>query len=595
MDSYEPRRRTTSKARERYEARRRRRAAMAVRPGDPDPDEQNQNDENQRRLRDVTPLDRLRQIDWERAWANLLLVARDVGWYIRRQPLVWYGIIALVVGFVLLNTLGNLVSGRIMPGVSVLDVGLGGKSTDEAATLLNEMWRTDFTIDLIVEGEVYDTISLDTLGVNLDSEATAQAAKNAGLSAIPFGRGIDPVISVDYLTAQNFLLDLTETINRRPQNGRYRYTDGDVFGLPGIPGRQLDTTSTLQYLTDNTIELIDRGRFELLLIEIPPEMSDPSPYIDRVREMAVQSFEVRGYDPFTNQVFTWPIETATYVDWVAAGPSSLTLREETFDQYIELMNQSLNADGSNMRYVAPVETRDQVREAISLSTAHVDVRVRYRPTTYEVQAGDTAFAISRKTGIPLLLLMDANSGRNLDILSIGDKLNLPSPDEVMPNTPVVNKRIIVDLNSQYLMAFENGQVVFEWPVSSGVAGAPTSPGTYQILSREPIAWGSSNTLCDSAGLVCGQWEMYWFMGIYEVVPGLENGFHGDVLLPNGNFLGDGLIGNPATFGCVMSPNLQAEQLYNWAELGVVVEIISDEYPPQSDLGQLAVERIRANV
>ena len=75
------------------------------------------------------------------------------------------------------------------------------------------------------------------------------------------------------------------------------------------------------------------------------------------------------------------------------------------------------------------------------------------------------------------------------------------------------------------------------------------------------------------------------MGMYEVVPGLMNGFHGAVLLPSGNYLGGGSVGNPYTFGCVMSQNDNAKALYDWADEGTVVEVISSEFAPQSDLGQ----------
>lgn len=149
----------------------------------------------------------------------------------------------------------------------------------------------------------------------------------------------------------------------------------------------------------------------------------------------------------------------------------------------------------------------------------------------------------------------------------------------MPHTPKPNKRVIVDLDQQWLAAYENGQLVFSWSISSGRDTAPTSPGIYQILDHSEQAFGSSYNLCDDLG--CGQWEMFWFMGIYEVVPGLVNGFHGAVVLPNGAYLNNGAVGNPATFGCVMSENSQAEQLYRWAEQGTVVEIISTEFYPVS--------------
>mgnify|MGYP001251354731 FL=1 len=136
-----------------------------------------------------------------------------------------------------------------------------------------------------------------------------------------------------------------------------------------------------------------------------------------------------------------------------------------------------------------------------------------------------------------------------------------------------------------MVAYENGEPVFSWAISSGISTAPTYPGVFQILNHDEVALGSSYTLCSAAG--CGQWQMYWFMGIYEVTPGLVNGFHGAVLLPNGTYLGGGSVGSPYTFGCVMSTNDNAELLYNWADEGTVVEIISSEFAPRSDLARRA--------
>ena len=85
--------------------------------------------------------------------------------------------------------------------------------------------------------------------------------------------------------------------------------------------------------------------------------------------------------------------------------------------------------------------------------------------------------------------------------------------------------------------------------------------------------------------------MNWFMGIYEVIPGLMNGFHGAVQLPNGNYLGGGGVYEPSTFGCIMSLDNNAEQLYRWAERGTIVEILSDDFQPESRLAQFALDYI----
>ena len=119
------------------------------------------------------------------------------------------------------------------------------------------------------------------------------------------------------------------------------------------------------------------------------------------------------------------------------------------------------------------------------------------------------------------------------------------------------------------------------------------PAVFQILTHNDTAFGGSFALCNDAGTNCDQWRMNWFMGVYEVVPGLMNGFHGAVQLPNGNYLGGGGVYEPATFGCIMSLDDNAEKLYQWAEQGTVVEILSEDYAPESELGRFALDYINS--
>jgi lipoprotein-anchoring transpeptidase ErfK/SrfK len=274
--------------------------------------------------------------------------------------------------------------------------------------------------------------------------------------------------------------------------------------------------------------------------------------------------------------------------WLEVSKKGLDLREEAFSPFLQAQNANLHVVEAD-RYLDPAETTQAMRQAIANQENAVALRIRYHPATYTVVAGDTGYRIARKTGIPFYLIQDANPGFDLSVLSPGDAIHLPSRDVTVPMPPLNNKRIIVNLDTQYLIAYENGQVMFSWPISSGIEQAPTSPGVFQILSHEPLAYGSSYTLCGDTG--CGQWEMQWFMGIYEVTPGLVNGFHGAVLLPNGAYLGGGNVGAPFTLGCIMSRNENAQKLYEWADEGTIVEIISSEFPPQSDVGRAAISPI----
>jgi LysM repeat protein len=272
---------------------------------------------------------------------------------------------------------------------------------------------------------------------------------------------------------------------------------------------------------------------------------------------------------------------------LAAGQGGLILREDTFNAFIDALNTRLSAEGDG-RFVDPAEVSEGVQTAIRAQEHFTLVRMRYHPEIYTVEAGDTSFRIARKMGIPRFLIVEANPGRDLGSLFVGDEIKLPSRDVVLSKPVVPQKRIIVNLNNQTMAAFENGQLVFQWAVSSGIETAPTSPGIFQILTHNETARGSSFALCNDEGLNCGQWVMHWFMGIYEVTPGLMNGFHGKVELPNGGLLGDGAVGRPYTFGCLMARDGDAKSLYDWAEDGTIVEVISSEFEPMSELGRQAL-------
>jgi lipoprotein-anchoring transpeptidase ErfK/SrfK len=98
-------------------------------------------------------------------------------------------------------------------------------------------------------------------------------------------------------------------------------------------------------------------------------------------------------------------------------------------------------------------------------------------------------------------------------------------------------------------------------ISTGIDRSPTIPGVYQVQTHELNAYASV-------------WGLYMphFMGIYEGWPGFMNGIHGLPTLSGGRRLWAGSLGRPVSYGCIILDLQAAEDLYNWAENGVVVEI-----------------------
>jgi lipoprotein-anchoring transpeptidase ErfK/SrfK len=130
-----------------------------------------------------------------------------------------------------------------------------------------------------------------------------------------------------------------------------------------------------------------------------------------------------------------------------------------------------------------------------------------------------------------------------------------------PHLPVEGKRIVINLDTQQLHAYENGAQRYSWPVSTGLPDSPTHRGVFQILSKEERAYGS-------------QWDLWmpYFMAIYPAGGDVYNGIHELPILSSGRRLWEGALGAPASYGCIILGTPAAQTLYHWSEIGVLVII-----------------------
>ena len=134
---------------------------------------------------------------------------------------------------------------------------------------------------------------------------------------------------------------------------------------------------------------------------------------------------------------------------------------------------------------------------------------------------------------------------------------------MLPLPVIENKRIVISISSQRMWAYQDGGLIWEWVVSTGIPSSPTAPGVFQVQSHDGTAYASS-------------WDLWmpYFLGIYRPVPSSDfvNGFHGFPTRDGVTLLWTGSLGHPVTFGCIVLDTANAALLYDWAEDGVVVEI-----------------------
>ncbi len=215
------------------------------------------------------------------------------------------------------------------------------------------------------------------------------------------------------------------------------------------------------------------------------------------------------------------------------------------------------------RYIDVADAVADMQVAIAQGQTSAIVRVWHHETTYTVQGGQTLASIGEQVGIPYPYIQAANPGINVDALSAGQELVLPSKDVLVPVDPIPAKRIVVSRGQQHLWAYENGQVVYDWVISTGLPTSPTALGTFQVQTHDENAYAQ-------------QWNLYMphFMGFYHPGPNMDlwNGFHGFPTRGGGYLLWSDDLGTPVTYGCVLLSLENAQALYNWAEDGVVVEV-----------------------
>jgi tetratricopeptide (TPR) repeat protein len=122
------------------------------------------------------------------------------------------------------------------------------------------------------------------------------------------------------------------------------------------------------------------------------------------------------------------------------------------------------------------------------------------------------------------------------------------------------KRIDIDISKQRLYAYEGDKLIYKWVCSTGLRGRDTATGKFQVLDKIKMAYSKVWRL-----------KMPFWLGIYYV-GGIENGIHGLPIRPDGSVMWGGLLGQRASYGCIILTNQAARTLYKWADIGTVVDI-----------------------
>ena len=183
-------------------------------------------------------------------------------------------------------------------------------------------------------------------------------------------------------------------------------------------------------------------------------------------------------------------------------------------------------------------------------------------TVYTVRRGDTVASIAYRHGTTIAAIARANGLANPSYIYPGQQLRIPTAGATAAAPASgAGKRIVVDLSAQRMYVYQNGQLLWNWVVSTGRPGQATAVGHYKVLNKLPNAYASTWGL-----------QMPYWLGIYWAGR-LQNGIHALPIQANGQRLWEGYLGQRVSFGCIILSTQNARSLYNWAPVGTPVDVV----------------------
>jgi LysM repeat protein len=462
-------------------------------------------------------------------------------------------------------------SERIVPGVYVAGLALGGRSATEATALLQQQWTQPLIT--LEAGQTRRTIEPAALGLSLDAAATAQLAQQQGRSLPTLrewlrNRGrlqLTPLYHYDPILAQRTLETLAPQVKIPPVEANLHLVAGRVEATSARPGQSLDIPATLTQLSQNPTRIINQGRLMLVMQSIAPKLTDINGPLAQARQLLGSSIAIRAYDPINNETVEWQLEAGEWSDWLSLEVSPDNPTQLAWSLEAEKMRASLAGQTEQLgenRYLDVDQAVPAVTAALKSQSWPVRLRLYHHPQQHTVQPGETLSSIGYDYGLPYPWIEQANPGIG-QALSPGQIITIPSLDALLPLPVIEHKRLIVSLSQQKVRAYEQNELKWEWPASTGIASSPTSPGVFQVQTHVPNAYAAN-------------WNLWMpnFLGIYRPVPTSDfmNGFHGFPTRNGSTLLWTDDLGHPVTYGCILISSTHAVTLYDWAEEGVVVEV-----------------------
>ncbi len=427
--------------------------------------------------------------------------------------------------------------GRIYPKIQIADINVGGMTTQEATSRLEDKIKALSANgpEITYEDQVSKP-SFEDLGIQFDVKDAIQKAVDYGRQgnlkqkfsenyiALAKGFKITLTPSIDQTKLDEYLVDFAKNVEKKPVNASLKVENGQIILSSSQSGVTVDQTKFKQDLMNIVNSGNIAGKVELTLMKSDPEIKEadtelPSKQAEQYLKAApiVVTYEDRNWSANREEIGTWISFTPDQNNIaVSISPKSFInsisgqVEISAQDREIEEGTGNILNEGRDGLGIDTNQLEDQIHDAlIAGQTATIALPV---------------FAIPRqdKTVYP-----HAQPGR------------------------YSGRYIDVNLSEQTLYAFEGGTQVKSFLVSTGKRGYETPTGEFNVYAK------TSSQLMDGPDYYLPNvpW-ISWISGDYSI--------HGTYWHSN--------FGTPMSHGCINASTPDAEWVYNWVDIGTPVFI-----------------------
>ena len=429
---------------------------------------------------------------------------------------------------------------RILPGVVVAGKNVGGLTVAQARSVIQKD-VADYRLRLDVAGEKYVLAAAD-LGVTFDVESTVDSAYASGRDSwLPplHHEPLDLSYRLNRTQLNAFASSVSSKVGTPPVDAGVVVSGGALSTVPDKNGLSIDKVGLQRLIED------DVGSPGAALLSLKP----------REQVADIQSAALAPTIAETKRLMAVPI-VLTYADQTyIPTPSQI-------GQWIAFLKQ---ADGLAFKLVPQVDTSklknyvQGVANKINIAPVNQKVNIE-NGVSKVVQVGVDGLAIDQD-GLTAAITAAVNSQTPLTFTITAG----PIPFKTISTNLVsldLGSYVEVNLSTQHLWVWQDHNVIYESPVTSGATGA----GLGTVTGLFSIYYKTTNT-----HLVGYQYGYNYDVPVKYWMPFYSGyGLH-DAVWRNGNFGGqDYYYGG--SHGCVNLPDATAEFIYNWSIVGTPVWI-----------------------